>query len=101
MNEVPFFIEGSNSNFSATLFDLAWEISSHVNYANSQERRELHLAAVWVNNFTNHLIHIAKEYLERKDIDFAHLNSKSVLKELTLQSLLFLLRPSSIKLVGI
>jgi predicted short-subunit dehydrogenase-like oxidoreductase (DUF2520 family) len=73
MNEVPFFIEGSNSNFSATLFDLAWEISSHVNYANSQERKELHLAAIWVNNFTNHLIHIAKEYLESKELDFGHL----------------------------
>lgn len=73
MNGVPFFIEGSNSNFSATLFDLAWKISSSVSYANSEERKELHLAAVWINNFTNHLIHIAKEYLESKNLDFEHL----------------------------
>lgn len=73
MSEVPFFIEASNSKFSTILFDLAKKISSSVCYADSEQRKELHLAAVWINNFTNHLIHIAKEYIENRDLDFDHL----------------------------
>ena len=73
MSEVPFFIEGSNNAFSTALFDLACKIGRRISYANSEERKELHLAAVWVNNFTNHLIHIAKEYIEARNLDFDHL----------------------------
>ena len=77
--EVPFFIEATNAEFGTQLFDLAWTISKTVNYANSEERKKLHLAAVWVNNFTNHVNHIAYNYLEKNGLSFDHL--RPLLKE--------------------
>ena len=77
--EVPFFIESYDPEFASKLFDLAWKISRKVNYASSEDRKKLHLAAVFINNFTNHLAHISKSYLDNKELDFDHL--KPLLKE--------------------
>ena len=77
--EVPFFIEANDPDFAAKLFDLAWIVSRNVNYANSEDRKKLHLAAVFINNFTNHLAHISKNYLDKEELDFDHL--KPLLKE--------------------
>lgn len=71
--EVPFFIEANNVDFAKELFDLAWKLSRTVNFATSEERKKLHLAAVWVNNFTNHVNHIAQDYLAKNDLEFKHL----------------------------
>ncbi|MFK7785374.1 MAG: Rossmann-like and DUF2520 domain-containing protein [Crocinitomicaceae bacterium] len=77
--EVPFFIESYEPEFASQLFDLAWKISRNVNYASSEDRKKLHLAAVFINNFTNHLAHISKSYLDQEELDFDHL--KPLLKE--------------------
>lgn len=79
MFEVPFFIEARSTNFASRLFDLAWIISRNVNYANSAERKKMHLAAVFINNFANHLAHLSKSYLDNEALDFNHL--KPLLKE--------------------
>ncbi len=71
--EVPIFIESNNEYFTQTLFDLAWKISRKVKYANSEERSKLHLAAVFVNNFTNHIIYLAQEYCKENNVDFQDL----------------------------
>ena len=73
LSDVPFFIEGNNESFAQQLFDLASKLSSTVNFATSEERKKLHVTAVWVNNFTNHILHIAQEYATKNDVDFNHL----------------------------
>ncbi len=79
MFEVPFFIEARSTDFASSLFDLAWVISRSVNYASSEDRKKMHLAAVFINNFTNHLAYISKGYLDKESLDFNHL--KPLLKE--------------------
>jgi len=79
MFEVPFFIESYDPEFASRLFDLAWKISRNVNYASSADRKKLHLAAVFINNFTNHMAYISKSYLDQEELDFDHL--KPLLKE--------------------
>jgi predicted short-subunit dehydrogenase-like oxidoreductase (DUF2520 family) len=37
---------------------------------NYEERRTLHLAAIFSNNFVNHMLTIAKEILDSKNLDF-------------------------------
>ena len=71
--EVPLFIESNNDYFTQTLFDLAWTISRSVQYADSEERSKLHLAAVFVNNFTNHIITLSQNYCKEEKVDFDHL----------------------------
>lgn len=68
--EVPFLIEADSTSFSQELFDLAWKLSRKVFYVSSEERLKYHLAAVWVNNFTNHLVFKAKEFLENEKLEF-------------------------------
>jgi hypothetical protein len=41
-----------------------------VEYADSERRKKIHLAGVFVNNFTNHLYGIATEIVESEDLSF-------------------------------
>ncbi len=68
--EVPFLIEANNSFFSQDLFDLAWVLSRNVTFASSDQRKKYHLAAVFVNNFSNHLIYQAKNYLDQQELNW-------------------------------
>ena len=77
--EIPIFIESNDEYFTSTLFELAWTISRTVEHSSSEKRAELHLAAVFVNNFTNHIVHLAQEYAASHDIDFNFL--RPLLKE--------------------
>jgi len=70
---IPIFIESNSDYFTSILFDLAWKISREVNHANSEDRKKMHIAAVIVNNFTNHLVHLSQKYAIENKIDFAHL----------------------------
>ncbi len=73
LKEVPFFIEGSNEEFVSELIELASLISLNVSKANSIERKKMHLAAVFVNNFSNHLAFLAKEYLDENNLNWEYL----------------------------
>jgi len=73
LKEVPFFIESTTSTFAQALFDLAWKISNNVQFASSDDRKQLHLAAVMVNNFSNHLVFLAKSYLDEKGLNWEYL----------------------------
>jgi predicted short-subunit dehydrogenase-like oxidoreductase (DUF2520 family) len=64
LSEVPFFIEARNADLGDLLFQLAKILSPHVDFADSEQRRHMHLAAVWINNFTNHMVFQAQEYAE-------------------------------------
>ncbi len=67
---VPFLIEANNELFGKQIFNLALKLSDHVLYANSEERKKIHLGAVFVNNFTNHLIYLSKEYVDSKQLNW-------------------------------
>ncbi len=70
ISDVPFCIEGNSGKTVEQLFDLACKISSSVQMVNSGQRKQFHLAAVLVNNFTNHLYGMAYDYLEKQGLDF-------------------------------
>ena len=71
MDEISFFIEGSDINATNKIHKLANFISQHVYYANSELRKEIHIAAVFACNFTNFMYTISSEILERHDIPFS------------------------------
>ena len=68
--EIPLFIEGYTPEVTATLREMGQEISRQVIEASSEQRRHLHLAAVFACNFTNHLYAIAAELLEHQGLPF-------------------------------
>lgn len=71
---VPLLIEASDKQVADELTELAQTISKTVQYMNSEKRRALHVAAVFVNNFTNYLYGIANEVVDREGLDFSLLN---------------------------
>lgn len=81
IQQVPFFIEGSNENYTDELIKLASSISKNVSIVTSEERKKMHLAAIFVNNFSNHLATLAKEYIENEHLNWEYL--KPLIKETT------------------
>lgn len=67
---VPICIEAENKKDLELLLRLAGSISDHVREISSDQRRSLHLAAVFVNNFTNHLFQIGNEICGEHGLPF-------------------------------
>jgi predicted short-subunit dehydrogenase-like oxidoreductase (DUF2520 family) len=68
--EVPFFIESSDSNAESVMMPLAKAISTQVYKIGSEDRKALHVAAVFASNFTNHMLTVAKDILQENSLDF-------------------------------
>ena len=59
--DLPFFIESPDIKSSEVLKNIAVSIGGQAFFVDTVQRRKLHLAAVFVNNFTNHMLTIGKE----------------------------------------
>ena len=70
ISEIPFCIEGNSLKFEKQLIEIAKAISNNVIKMNSDQRKQLHIAAVFACNFSNHMFSIADNLLAKKDIDF-------------------------------
>lgn len=82
ISNVPFLIEANNFPFEEKLKNLALSISDRADVMDSEARKYLHLAAVIVNNFVNHLATEAYGILEEQNID------GSLLRPLLLETVL-------------
>ena len=70
LKDVPLFVEADNESVAEFLTMFARRISSRVGYADSARRTQIHLAGVFVNNFTNHLYAIASDILANEGVTF-------------------------------
>ena len=68
--EIPLFLEASDSETLATLRVLADSVSQHVYELSSEERKYLHLAAVFACNFANHCYALSAEALAHVHLPF-------------------------------
>ncbi|HZX57643.1 MAG TPA: F420-dependent NADP oxidoreductase [Mucilaginibacter sp.] len=67
---VPLCIEGADERITRQLEELARTISNNVYRVNSDQRKILHLAAVFACNFPNYLYYAAGKLLQQHDLDF-------------------------------
>lgn len=68
--KVPFCLEAENTNDFCLLQRLASLLSSKIYTLNSYQRRLLHLAAVFMNNFSNHLVYISQQICKENEVPF-------------------------------
>ena len=68
--EVPFFIEAKRAEDTELLKAIASTLSEKVYEADSEQRKSLHLAAVFICNFTNHMYALAADLLEKYNLPF-------------------------------
>lgn len=67
-NSIPICIYSPSHAKVEFLKMVGLKISPHVFEINDEQRAILHVAAVFVNNFTNHLVFIAEKILEKENI---------------------------------
>ncbi len=67
---VPLCLEASDAETGKLLEDLALRLSVNVSWISSEQRRKVHLAAVFACNFVNHMYAQAAEILEDNDLPF-------------------------------
>jgi predicted short-subunit dehydrogenase-like oxidoreductase (DUF2520 family) len=70
-SQIPLCIEANRQANLQKLNSLAQTISDQVVMVDSDQRRQLHLAAVFVCNFVNHCYAIGEELLREYNLDFA------------------------------
>ena len=77
---IPICIEAENLNDLQLLETVAKAISNSVYNINSEQRKALHVAAVFVSNFTNHMYQIGNEICNKNGLSF------DILKPLILET---------------
>ncbi len=65
----PLFLQYSEEQDRDRVYQFAQKISENIYEFDGEERELFHLAAVWANNFVNHMISKAYNLLEEKDLD--------------------------------
>ena len=67
---IPICLESENATDYQLLDKVAKSISDKIFAINSDQRKALHVAAVFVNNFTNHLYQIGQEICQENQVPF-------------------------------
>ena len=67
---IPIFIEANNQQDTDLLLKIASDISQKARLATSEQRKKLHVAAVFACNFTNHMYALTAELLEKSNLSF-------------------------------
>jgi predicted short-subunit dehydrogenase-like oxidoreductase (DUF2520 family) len=84
-SQIPFCVEATEQDTEDMLLALAESVSQNVQLADTEERRTLHIAAVFACNFTNQLYSIAHDLLKQEQLPFSLL--KSLILETTQKAL--------------
>lgn len=72
---IPICIEANNLTSESKIKSISKSISKQVFIFDSNQRKQIHLAAVFANNFTNALYGISETLLKSEEIPFKILNS--------------------------
>ncbi len=67
---IPIFIESNQADAEKILMKVAQAISNQVLKITSEERKALHVGAVFASNFTNHMLKLSKEILQKNSLNF-------------------------------
>ncbi len=73
-NSIPICIEAKQQSGLQMLRKLGSSISNKVYEISSPQRRKLHLAAVFANNFVNHLYYVSEKICAEEDLPFSLLH---------------------------
>lgn len=71
---VPILVEGSSPEDTESIFKLARSVYDSVEVVDSHRRLVIHAAAVFANNFSNHMVHVARQLMAEQEINPALLD---------------------------
>ena len=70
VEDIPLLVNANTAENIHIVEGVARSISGKVSVANDEQRLKLHVAAVVVSNFTNHLYALAEEFCKKENVDF-------------------------------
>lgn len=79
--DIPFLINGNISETKNDLLEFAMSLSGVAIVADDSQRKSTHIAAVFANNFANHMMALSEEWLIMNGLDF------SILKPLIFETI--------------
>lgn len=86
-SNVPLFIETLTDEAAEVVQALAKSISKQVRKITSEERKALHVAAVFASNFANHMLTLAEQIMKQNSLDYNWLKpliSETIQKSLSI-----------------
>ncbi len=69
-SKIPFCVDASNDSDLLFLKKMAKTIGNLVYQVDDEQRKQLHVAAVFANNFANHCFSVAAQILDKHDLPF-------------------------------
>jgi predicted short-subunit dehydrogenase-like oxidoreductase (DUF2520 family) len=69
-SSIPLFVETVTDEASVAVLALAKSLSKQVRKITSEERKALHVAAVFASNFTNHMLTLAEQIMQQNSLDY-------------------------------
>lgn len=85
--EIPIFVESDDKDTEKLLLTMAKAISRKVFHISSDQRKLLHLSAIFASNFTNHMLTIARDIVSARGLDYDWLKpliAETINKSLTI-----------------
>lgn len=70
LSETLIVAQGSDAQTEQKILALAQRISTRAMQVDEHQRMTMHMCAVWVNNYTNHMLHIGFSLLTEQGIDY-------------------------------
>ena len=69
-DNIPLFTEANSTENEEIINKIAHSISKEVHHATSEQRSQIHLAAVWANNFSNYMYSVAEHIMRKNGLPF-------------------------------
>ena len=69
--QIPLCLEANTENNLALLKQVASALGGPIHFIDSSQRKALHIAAVFVNNFVNHLYTVGAQLCEEHQVPFS------------------------------
>ncbi|MEO7310694.1 MAG: Rossmann-like and DUF2520 domain-containing protein [Chitinophagaceae bacterium] len=69
--DIPLLVDGNTADDCCMVEDFARSFSNLIQKADDAYRLKLHVAAVFVNNFTNHFFTLAADYCSQEQVNFS------------------------------
>jgi len=70
LKSTPIFVESNNEETESILLSVAKAISDQTRVISSEERKALHIAAVFASNFTNHMLALSQRVMQENSLEF-------------------------------
>jgi predicted short-subunit dehydrogenase-like oxidoreductase (DUF2520 family) len=68
--DIPIFIESNSEETEKILLQIGKSLSKQVYKIGTEQRKALHIAAVFASNFTNHMLTIARDIMKNNNLEY-------------------------------